>query len=555
MGKNRVFFRIIFSVGLIIILGFIAGGLGKIIAFFEKGREKEVFIDVVPGISSVYTPKFIWEEDDENTGREMEDFTRDIIEHDYVSALYQRNIAILNRDSLVLSEYFTNEAKVKISDLVKDLIGSNHAVQKAEMNHRVNLHFYSADGQLISFTDRAVESRQRVIDLKTDGRILSDVDTADYKVIMQLVDGYWKIKHMVRQPMSEELSLIDTINIKGELDVSLLETLNKSKGINYYPKETPWKEFWTNYEESIIEKDFELIAGYELNSVRVFVNFEQFGKGRVVPEMLERLQHLLDTAEKNGLHVILTLFDFNSDYRLMMFPACDRQMETIMKRFRSHPALLAWDLKNEPDIDFVYQNAEDVKEWLAFMISKAKLYDPVHPITIGWAHPESVQHFAEDLDFISFHYYRDVEDLEETIDTLKAIANGKPLILEEFGLSSYESWLFPLSVTEHEQASHLKKVLDILKMKGDIPYSYWALYDFDYVGSDIAGSRPWQRSAQKHFGIIGSDGKDKPVAQVFIKDELVSSKGFFDYIPKYIITYILLIFIFVSSALFYRKVR
>lgn len=552
--KNSLFFKIIFSIAVMLLLGVTAGGLAKLMAFFNTGSNRETMLNMVPEMPSEYTPKVNWLIDDNDTGRPMEDFNRQIVARDYVRALYQRNLALLAADTSGLNEYFTVDARPKVYAAIRTIEKEKRSVQKAELNHNIKLHFYSADGQLASFTDYAVEDRHRVIDLEKETRLFSDSSVADFQVLMQLDDGYWRIKHLVRHQSKFKMDSINQVPAAG-ISAIQLQRIYQMRGINYYPKKTPWKDFWIKYDKKIIAQDLRKIKNLRMNSVRVFINFEQFGKGNVVPEMLERLEHFLDTAEANQLGVLVTLFDFNSNYHLLNFPATDRQLEVILTRFQNHPALIGWDLKNEPDLDFHYQNEHDVKEWLNFMVRQAKRYDPSNPVTIGWAYPESASYLADKVDFVSFHYYRDVEDLGNVIDTLQRTIRHKPIVLQEFGLSSYESSLFPFSVTPNEQAEHLEKVQRILQAKGGVPYLYWTLYDFEEVGSDIAGWRPWQREAQKHFGIIDVNDKLKPVARVIRQDASKTQVSIFEKIPVYVLIYSIIGVIFVTIILYFSMLK
>ncbi|MFT6204579.1 MAG: hypothetical protein ACI9V1_000603 [Spirosomataceae bacterium] len=553
--KNTTFFKVAFSIGVILLLGFTAGGLAKLLAFFNTGSDRATMLNLVPDISNEYTPKVNWLPDEGETGRKMESFNRQIVARDYVRALYQRNLALLTADTSGIMEYYTIDARPKVYSLVNSINKRERAIERAELNHNLKLHFYSADGQLVSFTDYNVESRQRIIDISNKNeRVFSNVDIANFEVLMQLVDGYWRIKHLIRN--KGELGKYRQKLMNEAISDAKLQRINKIRGINYYPQKTPWKDFWIKYDEEVIEKDLQKIKKLRLNTVRVFVNYEQFGKGNVVPEMLERLEHFLDNASKSGIGVLVTLFDFNSNYQLLNFPATDRQLETILTRFKSHPAVIAWDLKNEPDLDFHYQNEADVKEWLNLMVRQAKIYDPTTPITIGWAYPESADHLAEKLDFISFHYYREVDQLGGVIDSLKKQLGAKPLLLEEFGLSSYESSVLPISITPYEQAKHLSEIQRILFDRGNVPYIYWTLYDFENVGANIAGNRPWQRNAQKHFGLIDTYNQPKPVAGVISRRTIPTDPGILDKIPLYLINYALIGVIFAAAFVylpFFRK--
>jgi len=544
MIKDRKFFKVIFFLGIILLLAVVTGGVGKVLVFLSKGGNRADLLNIPPELPSEYTPKVIWLNDDTDTGRPMESFNRNIIAKDYVRALYQRNLSLLTAKPDGIKEYFTLDARPKIFAQINLVSSSETIIERAEINHNLKLHFYSADGQLVSFTDRFVESRERV--KNKEGRLLaSKVEYADFNTLMQLDDGYWRIKHLVRMPPNTipDTLIADSTNRKA----FFLEKLKSIKGINYYPRDTPWKDFWITYNSVTTQKDFKLIKKLGFNTIRIFVNFEQFGKGNVVPEMIQRLENVLNTATANNLSVIVTLFDFNSNYSLLNFPASDRQLETLLTTFKNHPALLAWDLKNEADLDFFYQNREEVKEWLKFIIKKAKKYDSIHPITVGWAYPENADYLADEFDFVSFHYYKEATKLGEAIDSLRIKVINKPLVLSEFGLSSYRSKVFPYNQTETQQAEYFRDIQEVLKQKGNIPSIYWTLYDFTSVSSDIAGWRPWQRNNQKYFGIIGADGSLKKIGNFIIHPEQIIKKSFIESFPHYSFLYIIIFLLLVAA--------
>lgn len=553
MNKDKLFFKIVFSIGVMLLLGLLASGVAQFLAFFNSGGDREDLLKLAEVLPDEINPKINWLPDDANTGRPMEVFNRDIIAGGYVRALYQRDLSLFTGNYEGVKEYYTREARPKVFHQINLINEHKMSVERVELNHNLKLHFYSADGQIVSFTDYKVQTLKRLNTAKNE-RILSTADTSSYKVIMQLDDGYWRIKHLERGIFEEFYPdfVQDSLALFQDYKDSLLAKVPKIRGINYYPKDHPFKDFWINYDTTTVANDFELISKMGLNTVRVFINYEQFGKGVVVPEMLLRLEHLLNTATANKLQVLVTMFDFNSNYNLLNFANTDRQLEVIMKKFKNHPAILAYDLKNEPDIDYHYQNPDDVRQWLRFIISKARKYDPSHPITIGWAYPESASYLSDSLDFVSFHYYKDLENLGKDIDVLKEETNQKTLLLEEFGLSSYQSSVMPLGKTESQQAEHLKTVQEILKNKGDMPYMYWTLYDFSEVAGDVAGSMPWQKGPQKGFGVLNQNGKPKEVYEVLVNPEKTFEFSRWSKIPKYVFVY-LVFFVLAGSVLFFRK--
>ena len=263
--------------------------------------------------------------------------------------------------------------------------------------------------------------------------------------------------------------------------------------------------------------NFALVQSLGFNTLRIFVNFHDFNKGNVPAEQLDKLRQLLNMAQKYDLKVIVTLFDFLGDYRLLNFPATDRQLETLLTAFREHSAILAWDLKNEPDLDYKHHDIADVQEWLHWILKRAKIYDPNHLLTIGWAYPENAELLSKELDFVSFHSYKLPEELARGIDGLQKKITTKPLVLEEFGLSTYRGFWTPLGKNEEEQAKYFTQVREVLRQKGNIPYIAWTLYDFTDVPAEVVGKMPWNRYPQKSFGVLNAAGKPKRGLKVLVK--------------------------------------
>jgi endo-1,4-beta-mannosidase len=206
------------------------------------------------------------------------------------------------------------------------------------------------------------------------------------------------------------------------------------------------------------------------------------------------------------------------DYHLLNFTGTNKQLEILLTKFKNHEAILAWDLKNEPDLDYKYHDADDVQEWLKFTIKKAKSYDPNHLMTIGWAYPENADFMNNEVDFVSFHSYKSPEELANGIDVLSKKVSNKPLVLEEFGLSTYKGIWSPSGADEQEQAAYFAKVKTVLKQKGNIPFMVWTLYDFTEIPENVVGKLPWNRQPQTGFGLITAEGKIKIGAKVLAND-------------------------------------
>ena len=218
-------------------------------------------------------------------------------------------------------------------------------------------------GNLAVITDRDVVEYKRVF--KAEKLVLETTETSTYKMVFLLEDGFWRIRHLVK----ENSKPYEAQTAKIETDSLII------KGINYYPKATPWNMFGDAFAKDTIANDFKIIKDAGLNSVRIFVQYDDFGKADVNPKKLEKLKQTLDAAEENNLKVVLTLFDFYGDYSVMNWTLNQRHAETIVSTFKDHKAIIAWDIKNEPNLDFESRGKDMVIAWLDNMIDLVKSVD------------------------------------------------------------------------------------------------------------------------------------------------------------------------------------
>ena len=216
----------------------------------------------------------------------------------------------------------------------------------------------------------------------------------------------------------------------------------------------------------------------------------------------------------NNLKVVITLFDFYGNYDIKDWTLTNHHAEYIVSHFKNHSALLAWDIKNEPDLDFESRGKNKVLSWLRQTIATIKKIDPQHEITIGWSSPEAAINLNDEVDFVSFHFYKKVSEFSEAYSDLKKQVPNKPLILQEFGYSSYDGFWNVFTGSEEDQKEYMDAIIQILD-KEKIPYLFWTLHDFEEIPTSVVGRLPWRKAQQKHFGILDSNLKPKPVYSIF----------------------------------------
>lgn len=351
-------------------------------------------------------------------------------------------------------------------------------------------------------------------------------------------------------------------------------------GVNYWPR-TRAMFWWKQFDPEEVRRDFGEIAAWNMDGVRIFLLWEDFmpEPHRVDGRMLERLRQVLDLAGQHRLRVIVTLFtghmsgvnwlpawlldgERESDPRFRLIAggrvvkgrlrdlyedpfALEAQVamaEAAAQALRDHPALLAWDLGNEPDLVLRPRAPEAAARWLATLVQALRAVDPRHPITIGFHSPVleedlgfRVRDLAPYLDFLSMHGYSVYASwarhpLDEPIlpflTRLTASLGGKPVLMEEFGLPTAppgqptqpvrvmreDGTVEVLRIAEEEAAAFLERALEALYAAGAIGAFLWCFADYH---PDLWDRPPCDRMVhERHFGLLRPDGSRKPAVAV-----------------------------------------
>lgn len=495
---NKNIYRALLLISFLAINATILYGISAVLSYLNTGADKSSMLHLQTKTNEAYLPKITWKSL-QNEGRPMEKQTLQEIEKDYASAWYVRSVAYKSNNIFGIADYYTDSARVKLYRTIDLNKKTKTTVNITTLEHHPTLDFYSLDGTLVVFTDRNVLSyEETLIDNEV---VFRKKDTTSYKVIMLLEDGFWRIRHLVTFDAQKE-------PIKSKRKTFVKEEIENIKGLNYYPKESPWNMCGVAFNDSIIAQDFKIIKKMGLNTARIFIPYEDFGKAKVHLKKIEKLRKILDAAEDNNIKIVVTLFDFYGDYDIIDWTLTHRHAETIVTAFKDHKAILAWDVKNEPDLDFESRGKEKVIAWLEQMVATIKIKDKKHPVTIGWSSPEAAVNLAAEVDFVSFHYYKKVADFKKSYAVLKKAVPNKPLVLQEYGLSSYSGIWNAFTGSQKKQATYYEEMQVALKEE-KIPYLFWTLYDFEKIPTSVVGKLPWRKKPQEYYGCIDKDGKEK----------------------------------------------
>lgn len=289
------------------------------------------------------------------------------------------------------------------------------------------------------------------------------------------------------------------------------------RGVNYYPVRYPWRRFFTmNRDEVEFELDLLREAGF--NTLRVFlwyVPLFQCEADGVVPEHPAFLAFdaFIHAAAARDFRLIVTLHDEPdlTDYPLYSDPAHTRaQTAYLLKRYRNERAILAWDIRNEGDIDYGSRDVfgggfsrNEVLAWLESVSSLIREHAPNHLITAGW------MTYAEDtapfVDFISFHHWWDANDLRRRIIDLRR-KTDKPILLQEVGYSS-------LTRSLTDQRDSLQQALVTAESENLLGWMVWAAFDFPRDATCYPAPCLSPDNMEHYFGLWTSDYQPKPALE------------------------------------------
>jgi len=506
-NKQKKIIKGVLLMGFVLLMLLMLLGFSNILIYFYSGAERESMLHSEFQSQQTYVPHVKWAPL-KNEGRRVHREAIEKIEYDYLKSWYVKSISLKNNSPYGVDDYYTDSSRVNLYDAIAHNKKQQIVIDGTSLSHELTLDFYSEDGTLVVFTDENVKQYQRVF--KNNKLQFIARDTSSYKVMMLLEDGFWRIRHLQRkEPRRNTVIPRSTGWIKTSRDKIIVEKKQFIiKGINYYPKELPWTMFSEDFDPSIIATDFNQIKKIGLNTVRIFVPFVDFGKSNIIDEKLNKLEQVLDIAEKQQLKVIVTLFDFYGDYTVLNWTETHSHARKIVEKFKNHTAILAWDVKNEPDLDFKTRGQLEVTEWLVQMITLIKEIDENHLVTIGWAKIENAHLLKDRVDVISYHYYNSANAFTKKYNRLKADIPNKPLVLQEFGKSSYQYIWNPFIKGEQVQANYHKKMQAHFK-KDTLAFMSWCLYDYDTIPTSVVGKLFWRKRRQQQFGFITTKGVPK----------------------------------------------
>ena len=339
-------------------------------------------------------------------------------------------------------------------------------------------------------------------------------------------------------------------------------------GVNYWPRRRAMY-MWRDLDIGEVQDDMAHIASMGFDVVRVFVLMEDFlpQPCTVSAAMVDRLVAVSQTARDAALAIVPTLIVLNMSGRIWwprwvldgrgqpgdlytdptLLQSQVLLAETCARALSGDDAVRAFDIANEIDDAQRPRTRESARNWTSVVASAIRRAAPGRPVQIGAHLPsltsennmrvddlgtvcdENVMH-AYPLYCDAARSFLDPELVPFSCALTTALAgSGRPTLMQEFGLCTAPPGEPGRTITddflgrprsqylasELEGAAYYDAVLDGLLRTGAAGAYAWCYGDYDTALFD----RPPLATAvrERTFGLVRSDGSEKPAADVFRK--------------------------------------
>ncbi len=331
-------------------------------------------------------------------------------------------------------------------------------------------------------------------------------------------------------------------------------------GCNYWASHAG-TAMWSDWQPDVVDEDLRQLSEAGLQVLRCFPLWPDFqpitllrggaghpreirmgeeplpdtpaGRAGLSEVMLERFATFADMAEQHNLKLVVGLLTGWMSGRLFIPPALEglnvladplalvwetRFVREFVRRFKDHPAVLAWDLGNECNVMGEVRDRATAWAWTAAITNTIRAEDPSRMVISGmhgeidvWA-PESL---GELCDLLTTHPYPlwTIHAEQDPVDTIRTILHstaesllyaglgGKPCMIEETGVMG------PMMASDETAARFLRAIL-LSGWAHDLRgLFWWCAYDQTHLAH---APYDWN-TVERELGLIRIDRTPKPV--------------------------------------------
>ncbi|WP_232663203.1 beta-mannosidase [Pseudonocardia sp. TRM90224] len=308
-------------------------------------------------------------------------------------------------------------------------------------------------------------------------------------------------------------------------------------GANFWSR-TGGPLMWRSYDAAVVRDELRVLAEHGLRQTRSFFYWPDFHPepDRIDEALVVHYRDFLDAHTEHGMSSIPTFIvghmsgenwdpawrgglqrDLYADVWLVSRQAWF--VERAVRALHEHPAVAGWLISNEMPI-YGRRRGEpqaptsDVTSWATLMVQAVRAGGGTQPVSLGdgaWGievtgvdNGFSLRETAELVDFVGPHTYRMETDrvrqhLSSAFHCELAAVAGKPVVLEEFGLST-------AFVSVPEQGHYYRQQLHNSLLAGATGWIAWNNTDYD----NLAEQDPYRHHPfEMHFGITTNTGEPK----------------------------------------------
>jgi endo-1,4-beta-mannosidase len=289
---------------------------------------------------------------------------------------------------------------------------------------------------------------------------------------------------------------------------------------------------WRSYDPALVREELAVLREHGLTMTRSFFYWPDFmpEPDRVDDALVGHFADFLDAHAELGMTTVPTFVvghmsgenwdpvwrgdrDLYADVWLVAKQAWF--VRTMTERFAAHTAVSGWLISNEMPIYGGAGDTDTVTSWAELVVQAVRAGGGAQPVSLGdgaWgievtgrSNGFSVRDTARLVDFVGPHVYPMGDDpvrqhLRAALMCELAAVAGRPVVLEEFGLSS--------DFVSPDNAGHYyRQVLHTSLLAGATGWIAWNNTDYD----DLREQDPYRHHAfEMHFGITDATGAPKP---------------------------------------------
>jgi beta-galactosidase GanA len=154
-------------------------------------------------------------------------------------------------------------------------------------------------------------------------------------------------------------------------------------GANYFDPETGWApKLWQMFDKNRVQDHFSKMADIGVNVARIFLTTASFQpkKDTILDESLQKLDTMIEIAEKYGIRLILTgpdhwegRPDYWSSDKYAGEPALtalEYFWHEVANQYKDETIIFSWDLLNEPEV--LWSSEAMTQKWRLWLLGKYK---------------------------------------------------------------------------------------------------------------------------------------------------------------------------------------